>query len=224
MIPCKPLCDRALLHLSSRYGVSNSPGPLRNSDNEVTDVTTPEGPTIKKIQSRSKFSISIEFFNLARKFQSRRLDFSAKNRAAVGGLLENYILARNFQPRSKSRIFLIFGPSGTVMRTIIRNENRWSNFLPTYFCSTLSSLKRQFQTGYPCGHSWVIHLMSKVKKENKPPPHQIYKMWCFSFSCVPCLLKIDRERRQSSWESKREQITKNSLRTQKFRINKLFSA
>ena len=72
----------------------------------------PEGPTIKNIQSRSKFSISIEIFNLARTFQSRRLDFPTKNRAAVGGLLENVILARNFQSRSKSRIFLIFGPSG----------------------------------------------------------------------------------------------------------------
>ena len=30
----------------------------------------------------------------------------------MGGLLENFILARNFQSRSKSRIFLIFGPSG----------------------------------------------------------------------------------------------------------------
>ena len=63
----------------------------------------PEGPTIKKVQSRSKFSISIEIFNLARKFQSRRLDFPIKNRAAVGGSLENLILARNFQSRSKSR-------------------------------------------------------------------------------------------------------------------------
>ena len=35
-----------------------------------------------------------------------------KNRAAVGGSLENFILDRNFQSRSKSRIFLIFGPSG----------------------------------------------------------------------------------------------------------------
>ena len=30
----------------------------------------------------------------------------------MGGSLENFILARNFQSRSKSRIFLIFGPSG----------------------------------------------------------------------------------------------------------------
>ena len=72
----------------------------------------PEGPTIKIIWSRSKFPISIEIFDLARKFQSRRLEFPTKNRAAVGGSLENFILARNFQSRSKSRIFLIFGPSG----------------------------------------------------------------------------------------------------------------
>ena len=61
---------------------------------------------------RSKFLISIEIFDLDRKFQSRRLDFPTKNRAAVGGSLENFIPARNFQSRSKSRIFLIFGPSG----------------------------------------------------------------------------------------------------------------
>ena len=30
----------------------------------------------------------------------------------MDGSLENVILARNFQSRSKSRIFLIFGPSG----------------------------------------------------------------------------------------------------------------
>ena len=42
-----------------------------------------------KIQSCSKFSISLEMFNLARKFQSRRLEFPDKNRAAVGGSLEN---------------------------------------------------------------------------------------------------------------------------------------
>ena len=72
----------------------------------------PEGPTIKKIRSRSKFSISIEISALARKFQSRCLDFPTKNRAAVCGSLENFILDRNVQSRSKSRIFLIFGPSG----------------------------------------------------------------------------------------------------------------
>ena len=74
----------------------------------------PEGPTIKKNQSRSKLSISIEILNLARKFQSRRLDIPTKNRAAVGGSLKIFILARNFQSRSKSRFFLIFGPSGKL--------------------------------------------------------------------------------------------------------------
>ena len=33
----------------------------------------------------------------------------------MGGSLENFILARNFQSRSKSRIFLIFGPSGSFL-------------------------------------------------------------------------------------------------------------
>ena len=72
---------------------------------ENSERTNPEGPTIKKIQSRSKFSISIEIFSLARKCQSRRLEIPTKNRAAVGGSLENFILARNFQSRSKSRFF-----------------------------------------------------------------------------------------------------------------------
>ena len=49
------------------------------------------------LKSRSKFLISIEIFNLARKFQSRRLEFPTKNRAAGGGSLENFILARNLE-------------------------------------------------------------------------------------------------------------------------------
>ena len=62
-------------------------------------VTGTEGPTIKKINSRSKFSISIENFNLARKFQS---------------------LARKFHSRSN---FLVFGPSGRVDREIVYVPN-----------------------------------------------------------------------------------------------------
>ena len=34
----------------------------------------------------------------------------------MGGSLENFILARNVQSRSKSRIFLIFGPSGSFVK------------------------------------------------------------------------------------------------------------
>ena len=55
---------------------------------EPAHVGFPEGPTIKTIQCRSKFSISIEISNLARKFQSRRLDFPHKIRlqkSTVGG-------------------------------------------------------------------------------------------------------------------------------------------
>ena len=63
----------------------------------------PEGPTIKNNQSHSKFSISIEVLNLARNCQSRRLEFPTKNRAVVGGSLENsfsldiFNLARNLE-------------------------------------------------------------------------------------------------------------------------------
>ena len=74
----------------------------------------PRGPSDQKI------SISLEMFNLDRNFlillENFNLDVSispTKNRAAVGGWLENFILARNLQSRSKYRIFLIFGLSGT---------------------------------------------------------------------------------------------------------------
>ena len=59
-----------------------------------------------------------EKFSLARNFQSRSKisistsRFPHKNRAAVGGSLENFTLARNYQSCSKSRICLFFGPSG----------------------------------------------------------------------------------------------------------------
>ena len=89
-------------------------------------LKTPEGPTIKKIWYRSKFSISIEICDLARNFQSRHRDFPTKKRAAVGGLLEIFILDRNFQSRSKSRIFLICGPFGTV--TSLNKEARLLKF------------------------------------------------------------------------------------------------
>ena len=56
--------------------------------------------------SRSKFLISLENFNLDVSISPQ------KNRAAVGGSLEKFILARNLQSRSRTRIFLIFGPSG----------------------------------------------------------------------------------------------------------------
>ena len=75
----------------------------------------PRGPNDqKKIQPRSKFPISIEIFNLARECQSRRLEFPTKSRATVGGSLENFILTRNFQSRSKSRFFSSLGPLGNL--------------------------------------------------------------------------------------------------------------
>ena len=63
----------------------------------------------RNLQSRSKFLIPLKNFNLEVTISPQ------KNRAAVGGSLENFILARNFQSRSKSRIFLIFGPSGSLL-------------------------------------------------------------------------------------------------------------
>ena len=53
-----------------------------------------------KIWSRSKISISIEIFDLARKFQSRRLEFPTKKEGRGGWL------ARKFHSRSKFSISL----------------------------------------------------------------------------------------------------------------------
>ena len=58
-------------------------------------------PNDQKIKSRSKFSIPIEFFNPARKFQSRRLDFPTKigprwvARSKISFSIEIFNLARN---------------------------------------------------------------------------------------------------------------------------------
>ena len=80
----------------------------------------PRGPNDQKCL------ISIEIFDLDRNVQSRRLDFpTKKNRAAVDGSLENFILARNFQSRLKSRSFLIFGPSGVLRRFSSEVAKRW---------------------------------------------------------------------------------------------------
>ena len=59
----------------------------------------------RNFQSRSKCLILLKIFNLDVSISP------TKNRAAVGGSLESFILDRNFQSRSNSRIFLIFGPS-----------------------------------------------------------------------------------------------------------------
>ena len=59
--------------------------------------------SLEKIQSRSKFSISIEIFNIARTYQSRLLDFSTKigprwvARSKISFSLEIFNLARNLE-------------------------------------------------------------------------------------------------------------------------------
>ena len=115
---CDQLSASLALYLLLRAASRTDPIHESRQDLEMFSIFgplgNPEGPTINKIQSRSKFSISIDIFNLAREFQSRHLDFHTINRAAVGGSLENVTLARNFQSRSKSRLFLIFGPSGEL--------------------------------------------------------------------------------------------------------------
>ena len=72
-----------------------------------------------RLPNDQKNLISLEIFNLDRNFWSHSKisnstsRFPHKNRAAVGGSLENFILARSFQSRSISRNVLIFGPSGS---------------------------------------------------------------------------------------------------------------
>ena len=85
---------------------------FRSGSGEGLSEPVMEFPAVPRGPNDQKNSISLEIFNLARKFQSRRPEFPTKNRAAVGGSLEIFTLARNFQSRSKSRIFLIFGRSG----------------------------------------------------------------------------------------------------------------
>ena len=63
-----------------------------------------------------------------------------EKRAAMDGSLEDYILARNFPSRSKSRIFLIFGPSG--------KELQKQCFLQC-FCDLFWLMKRVFFQGAP---------------------------------------------------------------------------
>ena len=64
----------------------------------------------RNFQSRSKFSISLEKFNL----ESRRLDFPTTKKIGPRWVARSKISFSlgNFQSRSKSRIVLIFGPSG----------------------------------------------------------------------------------------------------------------
>ena len=63
----------------------------------------------RNFQSRSKILISLEILMSTSRFPT-------KDRAAVGGSLENSILARNFQSRSKSRFFWSLGPLGKSVR------------------------------------------------------------------------------------------------------------
>ena len=76
-------------------------------------LAIPRGPSDPKINLARNFQPRSNFLNPGRNFESRRLDFPHKNRVAVGGSLKNCILARNFQSRSKSRIFWSLGPLGT---------------------------------------------------------------------------------------------------------------
>ena len=130
-------------------------------------------------ESRSKFSISIEIFNLARKFQSRRLDFPTNNRAAVGCALEKFTRARNFQSRSKSRIFLIFGPSGLQIRAnrlILANRFRVPELNP-FFCESLfGGLKianRRFEAirakfAANCSHVMNMEVSLRINSRESP--------------------------------------------------------
>ena len=57
----------------------------------------PRGPNLEKIQSRLKFSISLENFKIAWNFQAWPPELPTKNRGLVGGSLEIFKLAWKFQ-------------------------------------------------------------------------------------------------------------------------------
>ena len=82
--------------------------PIRGAQFAADRIAPIRSDLISQRAQRSKK------FNLARNFQSRSkclislenfIDFPTKNGAAGGGSLENFILAPNFQSRSKSRFF-----------------------------------------------------------------------------------------------------------------------
>ena len=101
----------------------------------------PEGPTIKKIQSRSRLKISIEIFNLDRKFQSQRLDFPTRIGPRWVARSKITFSLENFQSRSRSRIFVdlwalwgaeyfFSGPKRSLILVIIRSGNKGAFRLP----------------------------------------------------------------------------------------------
>ena len=61
-----------------RTSVAEAP-PLYRGVSHLKCICYPKGPKIEKIQSRLKFSISLENFNLACNFQSRRFRIPHKN-------------------------------------------------------------------------------------------------------------------------------------------------
>ena len=87
----------------------------------------------------------------------------------MGGSLESFILARNFQSRSKSRNFLIFGPSGS--KRLWRSRRRKSSSVPegatsfpaaVFLAGKCSELSRQGQ--WP--HSFA-ELLNKLGYHSK---------------------------------------------------------
>ena len=96
---------------------------LAGSAQTLAGIAFPEGPTIKQIQSRSKFSVSIDILNLARKLQSRRLDSTQEK--GRGGWL-----ARKFHSCSKFPILLEISNFFDLWATLgfVLPENRGKSF------------------------------------------------------------------------------------------------
>ena len=88
------------------HGTARAGHEIPNSAGGTSDrcQMSPDGPTIKKFQARSKLSIPIEMFNLARNFNID-ISNSPQKKGRGGWLARNFILARNLQSRSKSRFF-----------------------------------------------------------------------------------------------------------------------
>ena len=86
-------------------------------------ATNPKGPKIEKNQSRMKFSISVENFNLACNIQSWPSEFPTKIGVWWAARLKISISLENFNPGGRSWFFSIFGPLGK--HTKINLCRRW---------------------------------------------------------------------------------------------------
>ena len=95
-------------------------------------VSLPRGPNDQKtfnlarnFQSGSKFSISLEIFNLDVSNYPQKIGPRWMARSKISISLENFNLARNFQSRSKSRIFFDLWALWVLNLRVRANSMAW---------------------------------------------------------------------------------------------------